>query len=103
MDTISVLADISRIWLAFLALLAVLPWGVLFYFIIKGLNKARWAVKVYSPVVRLKASQVADATGQVSAKIAQPVVAMHSTGAQVGAMTRNVLRRKHTWTSDRRA
>jgi len=93
---IAVMRDISLIWLIFLTLLAVLPWGVLFFFMIKGMTKVRWAVKTYAPVAQGKLRQVADVTGQVSVKITQPVVAVRATGAQVDAMTRTVFRRNHT-------
>ena len=84
--------DISLLWLMFLTLIAVLPWGILFFFGIMGLNKVRQVLKKFFPVVQLKFRQVASGTEQISYKIAQPVVSVNATGARVGAMTQSVTR-----------
>lgn len=91
--TIAVWRDISLVWLVFLTLLAVLPWGVVFFFLVKGMAKVRQGVKKIMPILQAKANQVARGADQASYKIAQPVVGAHALGAQVGTITRTVFRR----------
>ncbi len=91
---LAVWRDISLLWLMFLTLFAVLPFGVIFFFGIKGLNKVRQLLKRVLPIAQLKARQAAAGTEQVSIKIAQPVIRAHAVRAQVSAVTRTALRRR---------
>jgi hypothetical protein len=96
MGPISTLADISTMWLLFLTLIAIVPFGVIFYFIIKGLNRLRQLEKQYLPIAQDKVRQVAAATEQVSLKVAEPVVRAHAVRAQLNTITRTALRRNNS-------
>lgn len=88
--------DISLIWLILLTFIAVLPFGVIFFFIIQGLRRLRQVVKTYLPQAQDVARLVAEKTDEVSNKVAQPVIELHATATQVNTMARTILRRNGT-------
>lgn len=88
--------DISLMWLILLTFVAVLPFGALFFFAIKGMQRLRQMVKTYLPPVQEKARLVADKTEEISDKVAQPVVKLYARSAQVNTMARTILRRNGT-------
>lgn len=91
---LAVARDISLLWLIFLTLITILPFGVLFFFMIKGLRRLRSLTKEYMPIAQDKARQVADVTEQVSQKVAQPVIGAHAKAAQVNGITRAIFTRR---------
>ena len=86
--------DISLIWLLFLTLIAVLPFGVLFFFAIKGMRRLRQLAKQYLPLAQEKARLVADKTEEVSHKVASPFIGAHARAAQVHGTTKAILTRR---------
>ena len=94
MQVLAVWRDISLMWLIFLTFLAALPFGVLFFFCIKGMHRLRQLLKKYFPLVQGKARQVAEGTEQISHKVASPFIAVHATGARVSTILTTLTRRK---------
>jgi hypothetical protein len=94
---LAVWRDISLMWLIFLTFIAVLPFGALFYFAIRGMRHLRQLAKQYLPIAQQKAAQVADLTAQASQKVANPFMAVHIKAAQVDGIVSAILsRRKRT-------
>jgi hypothetical protein len=91
---LAVARDISLIWLILLTLITVLPFGVLFFYIIKGLRRLRFLAKMYMPIAQDKARLVADVTEQVSQKVAQPVIGAHAKAAQANGIKRAIFTRR---------
>ena len=91
---LAVLRDVSLIWLIFLTLIAIIPFGVLFFFAIKGLVRLRQLVKQYAPVAQAKTRQVAELTEQYSQKIARPIIGARAKAAQVNGTTRAIFTRR---------
>lgn len=88
--------DISLIWLILLTFIAVLPFGVIFFFAIRGMQRLRQVVKKYLPQVQDQARLVAAKTEEVSDKVAQPIIELQATAAQANTMARTILRRDGT-------
>jgi hypothetical protein len=86
--------DISLLWLIFLTLVAVLPIGVIFFFLVKGLHRLRTLAKQTFPVVQEKAQLVADTTERASQKIAAPVIGMQAKAAHVRGIRHAVFARR---------
>jgi hypothetical protein len=95
METLAVFRDISLLWLIFLTLIAVLPWGVIFFFAIKGMIRLRELALLYLPIAQEKARFVADKTEEVSQKVAEPFIQVHAKGAQANGIKNTIFRRKH--------
>jgi len=91
--SVSVWADISLIWLLSLALISILPFVVLFFFMIKGMKRVNELARQYLPIAGDKVEMVADKADEICAKIANPVIKTHSTAARVRGMTQAILRR----------
>jgi hypothetical protein len=91
---IAVFRDISLLWLIFLTLIAILPFGVIFFLIIQGLHRLRQAAKKYLPIAQEKAQMVADKTDEISQKIASPAISAHAKAAQIDGVTRAILSRR---------
>jgi hypothetical protein len=91
---VGVWRDVSLMWLIFLTFIAVLPFGVIFYFLVRGMHRLRQLAKKYLPVAQQKAAQVADMTEQASQKVANPFVEIHARAAEIDAITTSILRRK---------
>jgi hypothetical protein len=88
--------DVSLIWLIFLTFVAVLPFGVLFFFAIKGMRRLRQVAKQYLPLIQDKAELVAAKTEEVSDKVAEPLVELSAKAARANTMARTILRRNGT-------
>jgi hypothetical protein len=86
--------DISLVWLAFLTLVALLPFGVLFFYAVKGLHRLRQLAKTYLPQAQDKARQVADVTEQAGHKVAAPLIKAKTRAAQIDGVAQAILRRK---------
>ena len=94
MEGLAVWRDISLLWLILLTLIAVLPFGVLFFFAIKGMRRLRQLAKQYLPLAQEKARLVADKTEEVSQKVASPIIGAHARAAQVNGVTKAILTRR---------
>ena len=90
----AVARGISLMWLILLTFIAVLPFGVLFFFAIKGMRRLRQLAKQALPIAQQKARLVADGTGRVSQKVAAPVIGVRAGVAQVQGIRRATFRRK---------
>ena len=102
--SLAVWRDISLLWLIFLALIAVLPFGVIFYFLIRGMRRLRQLALLYLPLAQEKVRLVADKTDEISQKVTKPVINAQAKAAQVNGMRKAILTgRQDSWTSDRRA
>ena len=91
---LAVARDISLIWLIFLTMVTILPFGVLFFFMTRGVRRLLRVVHDCMPIAQVKARQVADVTEQVSQKVAQPVIGVHAKAAQVNGITKAVFTRR---------
>jgi hypothetical protein len=90
----AVARDISLMWLILLTFIAVLPFGVLFFFAIKGMRRLRQLAKQTLPIAQEKARLVADGTDRVSQKVAAPVIGVRAGVAQVQGIRKATFRRK---------
>jgi hypothetical protein len=86
--------DISLMWLIFLTFIAVLPFGVIFYFAVRGMRRLRQLAKQYLPVAQEKAAQVADITEQASQKVTNPWIQAQARAAEVNGMMTAILTRR---------
>jgi hypothetical protein len=86
--------DISLLWLILLTLIAVLPFGFLFFFAVKGLHRLRQLVKQHLPPAQEKARQMADIAEQMSQKVANPIIGAQAKAAQVGGISKAILSRR---------
>jgi len=101
--SLAVWRDISLLWLIFLALIAVLPFGVIFYFFIRGMRRLRQLALLYLPMAQDKARLVADKTDEISQKVAKPVISARMKAAQVNGMRKAIFTgRQDSWMSDKR-
>lgn len=94
METLAVFRDISLLWLIFLTLLAVLPFGVLFFFAVKGMVRLRQLAKQYLPIAQDYARLVADKSEEISQKVTDPIIGAHAKAAQVNGLTKAVFDRR---------
>jgi hypothetical protein len=102
--SLAVWRDISLLWLIFLALIAVLPFGVIFYFLIRGMRRLRQLALLYLPLAQDKVRLVADKTNEISLKVTEPVINAQAKAAQVDGMRKAIFtRRQDPWTSDKKA
>jgi hypothetical protein len=86
--------DMSLIWLIFLTLIAIIPFGILFFYCIKGMIRLRQLVKLYAPLALEKTRLVATLTEEYSQKIASPIIRAHAKAAQVDGTTRAIFARR---------
>jgi hypothetical protein len=94
---LAVWRDISLLWLIFLTFFAILPFGVIFFFFIKGLHRLRQLAKEYLPIAQEKARLVSETTERISHKVANPFIEAQATSAEVGGIARSIFaRRKRT-------
>lgn len=94
METLAVFRDISLLWLIFLTFIAVLPIGVILFFLVKGMHRLRQLVKQYLPLGQQKAAQVAAVTEQISQKVAKPFIEAQAKQAEMGGIVSVISRRK---------
>jgi hypothetical protein len=90
---LAVWRDISLVWLIFFAFLSILPFGVLFFFAVKGMHRLRQLAKLYLPIAQDKARVVAQATERAGTKLAAPVIALSARAAQWDGIRRATFRR----------
>jgi hypothetical protein len=94
---LATLRDISLLWLIFLGLVSVLPFAVIFYFLIRGMIRLRQLAVQYLPIAQEKTRLLAFKTEEVSHKVAAPLISMEAKAAQVHGVTRAAFsRRKRT-------
>jgi len=91
---LAVWRDISLLWLIFLGFLSILPFVVLFFYLIKGMRRLRQLLVMYLPIVQEKARLVADKSGEISEKVASPIIAMHAKTAQVDGLRKAIFTRR---------
>ena len=91
---LAVWRDISLLWLIFLTLLAVLPFGVLFFFAVKGMHRLRQLAKQYLPVAQEKARLVAAKSEEISQKVTDPISGAHAKAAQGNGLTKAIFDRR---------
>ena len=91
---LAVWRDISLLWLIFLTLVAIIPFGVLFYYCIKGLRRLRQLALTYLPIAQVKAQQVADVSEQVSLKLSSPIIGAKARAAQAQGVRDAILMRR---------
>lgn len=86
--------DISLLWLVFLALVAVLPCGVLSFLAIRGLRRLRTLMKRYLPLIQDRAEGIAVNTERAGRKITGPIIGAHARAAQIRGFTRAIWTRR---------
>jgi hypothetical protein len=91
---LAVFRDISLLWLIFLTLIAILPFGVLFFFAIRGMHRLRQLAIQYLPIAQEKARWVADKTEEVSQKISDPIIGVKAKTAQVHGVRKAIFTRR---------
>jgi hypothetical protein len=91
---LAVWRDISLLWLIFLTFVSVLPFVVLFFFLIKGMHRLRQLLVIYLPIVQDKARLVADKSEEISQKVADPFIGMHVKAAQVDGLRKAIFTRR---------
>jgi hypothetical protein len=90
---LAVWRDISLIWLLSLTLVSVLPFAVLFFYAIKGMQRLRQLAKKWLPFAGEKVELVADKTEEYSVKAAEPIIAAYAAAARVRGMAKQILGR----------
>ena len=93
---LAVFRDISLLWLIFLALVSVLPFAVLFFYAIKGMQRLRQLAKIYLPIAQEKTRFLADKTEQISQQVAAPIITIESKAAQVSGTTKEIFGRRNS-------
>ena len=91
---LAVLRDISLLWLIFLGLVSVLPFAVIFYFLIRGMIRLRQLAVQYLPIAQEKTRLLAFKTEEISHKVANPFISMEAKAAQVNGVTRAAFSRR---------
>jgi hypothetical protein len=86
--------NVSLCWLNCLTLICVVPFGLVFAFMVMGLRRLRQGTKRVMPVAQEKAQSVAEATDRASRKLAAPVIGLHSKAAQIDGTIHAIRRRK---------
>jgi hypothetical protein len=94
METLSIMRDLSLIWLLTLALFASLPFAVIFYFAVRGMRRLRQLTEQYMPVAQDYARLAADKTEEASQKVADPFVSMSAKKAQADRIAQAVFTRR---------
>jgi hypothetical protein len=91
---LAVMRDMSLIWLIFLTLVAIIPFGVIFFYAIKGMVRLRQLVKLYAPIALEKTRLVASLSEEYSQKIANPIISAKAKAAQVDSTARAIFARR---------
>jgi hypothetical protein len=91
---LAVWRDISLIWLLFLALLSVLPFGVIFFYAIKGMRRLRQLAELYLPIAQEKTRLVAATTQDISQKVANPFIEVQARTAQANGLRKAIFTRR---------
>lgn len=96
MEMLAVFRDLSLMWLILLTLIAVLPFGVIFFLAVRGMIRLRQLAKTYLPIGQEKARLVAAKTEEISHKVANPFIQAEAKAAQASGITKAILRRKES-------
>jgi hypothetical protein len=91
---LAVWRDISLLWLIFLTLVAILPFGILFYYATKGLRRLRQLALFYLPIARTKVREVAAKTEEISLRITSPVIGVEAKVAQARGLRNAIFTRR---------
>jgi len=91
---LGVARDISLMWLIFLTLIAILPIGVIFFFLIKGMHRLRAAALTFFPVAQEKSRLVADMTDKASRKVVEPIINARAKAAQASGIRSAIFTRR---------
>ena len=91
---LSVWADISLLWLIFLTFITILPFGVLFFFMIKGMIRLRELAILYLPMIQERAAFVAEKSEEISQQVAKPVIGVYAKSAQVNGLRKSIFTRR---------
>jgi hypothetical protein len=94
MDQIAVFRDMSLLWLIFLTFIAVLPFGLIFFFAVRGMHRLRQAAKRHLPAAQEKARQMASATERFSQKVVDPIIGAQAKAAEVGGVAKAIFGRR---------
>ena len=94
METLSIMRDLSLVWLLSLALIASLPFLVLFFYAIRGMKRLRQLTKQYMPIAQDYARRAADKTEEVSEKVADPFITIKAKSAQANGIAQAVFTRR---------
>jgi hypothetical protein len=90
---VAVWRDISLIWLLSLTIISVLPFAVLFFYVIKGMRRLRQVAEKWLPFAGEKVEMVAEKTEEYSVKAAEPIIAVYAAAARVRGMAKHILER----------
>ena len=91
---LGVARDISLMWLIFLTLIAILPIGVIFFFLIKGMHWLRQQALTYLPLVQEKSRLVADKTDEISHQVVKPIINARAKTAQASGIRSAIFTRR---------
>jgi hypothetical protein len=91
---LAVWRDISLLWLIFLTFIAVLPFGILFFFAIRGMHRLRQLAKKYLTAAQQMAAQIADVTEKGSKKVANPFIEVQARVAEVDGIVNTIVTTK---------
>lgn len=84
-------ADVSTIWLCFLAFIIGLVPAVLLYFCVRGMQIVNRKVPPYLKLGRRYSGIVRDQTHKISAMVAEPLTRTHAEAARYSAIARNLM------------
>jgi hypothetical protein len=91
---LAVWRDISLLWLIFLTLIALLPFGIAFYFAVRGMRRLRQLAVEYLPIAQKTARMVADKSEEISHRVAEPIIGGHTRAAQANGLLKAVFSRR---------
>jgi hypothetical protein len=91
---LAVWRDVSLLWLILLTGIAVLPIGIILFFVVKALHRLRQLTKRAMPVAQKGARLMADKTDKLSQKIADPFIEAHVRGAQINGFVKAISTRR---------
>lgn len=91
---LAVWRDMSLMWLLFLTFIAILPVGIILFFLVQGMIRLRRALVQYLPIVQEKARLVADTTEDIGYKVTRPIIGAKAKAAQAEGVSKAIFRRK---------
>ena len=91
---LATMRDISLLWLIFLSLISVIPFAVIFYFVIRGMIRLRQLAVQYLPIAQEKTRLLAIKTEEISQKVASPLISAEAKAAQVNGITKAAFSRR---------
>ena len=93
---LATMRDISLLWLILLSLISIIPFAVIFYFLIRGMIRLRQLAVLYLPIAQEKTRLLALKTEEISNKIASPLISVEAKAAQVNGVTKAAFSRRKT-------